>query len=668
MSKPRHHTDPSFPPYFLKRSFRCTVEEALDRATLVSFDVFDTLLRRPFLEPSHLFDALGSTRAARDFGNRRRWAEEAARHRHAPQRDVTLEQIYDILHDEPRQELAFEEAHIYPRVEITKWLSLARAKGKKVVAVSDMYLPQAFIAQLLQMHRLPVDDLIVSSHDGVAKFDGSSYRLLQRRHGVAFKDILHFGDNRHADYEVPASLNIPAVLVANKVPRGAEDHHLARLLSNLETNGSHHGSNIGSILRDALATTGPTTFWPDIGRYIVAPLVTGFAEWIASEARAEECDRIAFVARDGKLPREAFRALYPTSSLATPYVHLSRAVILRAGFETRSEMVLYQLCSGIEAPVSDYVKRLGDGVEPLLLRARRHFGGDPVVHKDVTTDELEAFYLAAKDELSAIASSARPLLYRYLEQHDLLRDPARVAVADVGWGGTTASVLWDTVPESREWTWLYFGTRKEFKPKATKQRAMFFTYGVPWHHHRTVFDCVEIVEFLFSAPEPSTVGLRETSTGVEPQFAPEDAQWSGWAPRVNEMAAGFRDMLPEFARRARSPYGLHLDQPTIATLLGHLIYSHDATVVREFGQLQHQLGFGASRFEPILPETPMPYWKNIWRLLKGRSLKLPSGRLYWPYQLPRLFLLQQKGMRLALAQWATRWHKRGGLFRRRRRK
>lgn len=668
MSKYRPHADPSFPPYFLRRSFRSTVEEALDRATLVSFDVFDTLLRRPFLEPTHLFDALASARNKLDFGHSRRWAEEAARHRHTPERDVTLAQIYAILQDDAGQELAFEEAHIYPRVEITKWLSLARAKGKKVVAVSDMYLPHAFIARLLQMHHLPVDDLIVSSHDGVAKGDGSSFRLIYQRHGVAYADMLHFGDNPDADFHAPATLGIPAVLVANKVPRGAENHHLARLLSALETNGSHHGSTIGSILRDRLVAQGPTTFFADIGRYIVAPLVTGFAAWIGDQARAEHCDRIAFVARDGKLPREAYRALYPNSTVHTPYIHLSRAVILRAGLETRSETVLHQLCSGIEAPVSDYVKRLGEGVEPLLVRARQHFGGDPLVHKEVSPNELEAFFLAAKDELADIASSARPLLYRYLQQNDLLRDPSGVAVADVGWGGTTAAVLWDTVPESRKWTWLYFGTRKEFVPKAAKQRAMFFTYGVPSHHHRTVFDCVEIVEFLFSAPEPSAVGLRETSTGVEPQLAAPSTQWPGWAPRVSEMAAGVRDMLPELARRAQNPDGLRLDQATIATLLGHLIYSDDQSVVREFGQLEHQLGFGASRFEPILPHTPFPYWKNILRMLKGRSLKPPSGRIYWPYQLNQLFLLQQTGWRLAIAKRARRFHQRGGLFPKRRRR
>ena len=668
MSRFQRHEDTSFPRYFLKRSFRSTVEEALDRAQLVSFDVFDTLLRRPFLEPSHLFDALGTFWSSPQFGRERRWAEQMARNRHASSRDVTLDQIYAFLGQGASLELSYEQSALYPRADMTAWLSLARAKGKKVVAVSDMYLPHAFISEVLTSHRLTVDDLIVSSHDDVMKGDGSAFRSLSSRHGVAFEDILHFGDNPRSDYDVPVSLGIPSVLVANKLPRGADTHHLSSLLARLETNGSHYSSSLGSLIRDRLATEGPGEFWTDIGRYVVAPLMAGFGSWCYKEAEAAGIDRIAFSARDGKLPREAMRAFYGDRSIACPYVHLSRSVILRAGLDTRAEMVLYQLTSGIVAPVSDYVKRLGEGTEPLLARAFSYFGGDPEVGKDIKNADLTDFFHDARAELSQIAMETRPLLYRYLEQNDLLRDPTKVAIADIGWSGTAASILWDVVPESRNWTWLYFGTRREYKPTRATHKAMFFTYGVPWEHHELVFDCVEAVEFLFSAPEPSTVGLCETSAGIQPCFAPADSQWPGWAPRSEAIAEGFRDMLPHLARRAQSTFGLVVDSASVFTLLAHIVRSDDITVIREFGQLHHQLGFGASRFEALLPDGQMRYWSNVWRMLKGKPLKPPAGRRYWRNQLVGQFLMPLSGIRLHIARKALRVQARGGWLRRRRRR
>lgn len=666
MSRHRPQADQSFPPYFLKRSFHSTVEEAIDRAHLVSFDVFDTLLRRPFLEPAHLFDALGTFWSAPQFGRERRWAEAMARNRHAASRDVTLDQIYAFLGQDPALELSYEKSALYPRPELTTWLSLARAKGKKVVAVSDMYLPHAFIAEVLNTHHLRVDDLIVSSHDDVAKWDGSAYRLLSSRHGVAFRDILHFGDNPHADYQTPVGLGVPSVLVSNKAPRGADHHHLAKLIAALETNGSHNGSSLGSIIRDVLATEGPGPFWRNIGRYITAPLMVSFAQWTFSEAKRSGLDRVAFVARDGKMSREAFRALYGDRAIASPYVHLSRSVVLRAGLDTRSEAVLRQLTSGIEAPVSDYVSRLGEGAEPLLTRARQYFHGDPVVGRDVKNNDLVDFFHEARADLAAISAKARPLLYRYLEQHDLLRDPSKVAIADIGWGGTAASVLWDAVPESRNWTWLYFGTRKGYQPTTANHRGMFFTYGVPWHNDALVFDCVEVVEFLFSAPEPTTIGLRETPSGVEPLPGAPDSQWEGWAPRAEAMADGFRQMLPHLVRHAQSAFGLNIDLPTIHTLLSHIVRTDDIAVIREFGQLHHQLGFGASRFEPLVAPGRMRYWRNIWRMLKGKPLKPASGRVYWRNQVAGEFLLPLKGMKLRLAHKALRVQARGGWRRARR--
>lgn len=668
MSRHQKHADTVFPPYFLQRSFRGTVEEALDRASLVSFDVFDTLLRRPFMEPSHLFDALGTFQNAPRFGIERRWAEAMARNKYAPARDVTLDQIYAFLGRKPDTELSFERTALYPRPELATWLSLARAKGKKVVAVSDMYLPHAFVKRVLDDNRLLVNDLIVSSHDNVGKWDGSAYRLLAERHGVPFRDMLHFGDNPHADYQAPVALGIPSVLVSNKLPRDAHGHHLGKLLTALESNGSHASSTVGSVLRDRLSAEGPGSFWPDIGRYVVAPLMVGFAQWLLRAVEAAGIDRAAFVARDGKMPREAFRALCSNPSIASPYVHLSRSVLLRAGLDTRSEAVLFQLTSGIQAPVSNYMARLGEGAEPLVARAQAYFGGDPVVGRDIKNADLVDFFHEAKEELSSIADKARPLLYRYLDQHDLLRDPDKVAMVDIGWGGTAASVLWDVVPESRHWTWLYFGTRKEYRPVQANHRAIFFTYGVPWEHHALVFDCVEVVEFLFSAPEPSTIGLRGTPSAVEPLIADAHTQWDGWAPRAGAMADGFREMLPNLIRRTQGSVGLDIDVRTVSTLLSHIVRSDDLTVIREFGQLQHQLGFGASHFEPLIPEGGMRYWRNIWRMLKGRQLKVDAGRHYWKNQLTGRFLLPLSGMKLHLALRALRVQARGGMFRSRKRR
>jgi len=638
-----------FPHYFLKRSFRSSVSEAMDRATLISFDVFDTLLRRPFLEPFHAFEALG-----REAGRERIWAEEAARYRHGNQSDVTLEQIYALLCYPADIELELERELLYPRAEIGTWLKLATAKRKKIVAVSDMYLPHAFISDVLRKCGIAVDDLIVSSHDGVTKMDGSAYRLLSERHHVPFPEILHFGDNPHADYKMPKRMGIASVLVADKIPRNAENHHISSLVRTL-ARGTPGASAVGAILRDSLVNDGLSSFWIDIGRFIAAPLMVSFAQWARSQAEHAGIDRLAFSARDGKMPREVFLALYGDSPIKAPYVHLSRAVVMRSALGSLSPTIRKQLTTGAAAPVSNYVSRIGEGSATLLEKAHLHFRGDPLVGNDIKISDLDDFFRSSQQELAAISAVARPLLYRYLEQQNLLHEPNKVAVADIGWNGTVASLLRDVVPESRSWTWLYFGTLKEFQPPEANHRAMFFTYGVPAAHRELVLDCTEIVEFLFSAPEPSTVGLHETPSGaILPVLAPTDSQWKGWAPRAKQIGEGIAAMMPTFMRRAASTQGLVIDRDTVSTLISHIMHTDDRSVITEFGQLQHQLGLGASAYEPLLPEAHFVYWKNIWRLLKGRNLKPSKEKIFWRRQQKNVFLLGLSGPKLALARYAFR--------------
>ena len=236
--------------FVVDKSFYSSVEEAIKASDLISFDVFDTLLRRPFLHPTHLFDCIAPESGDQDFGYKRRFAEASARHKYKGAIDVTLDQIYEFLEHKPDRELEREQDYLTRREDVCAVLRLARASCKKVIAISDMYLPKGVLAQLLNRHGIVVDDLIVSSTDGVAKFDGSAFRLAATRHGVPLNRILHFGDNAEADFATPARLGMRAVLVGNWTPGGTSCELTDALLARLAANGSHPSSTVGAAIRD----------------------------------------------------------------------------------------------------------------------------------------------------------------------------------------------------------------------------------------------------------------------------------------------------------------------------------------------------------------------------------------------------------------------------------
>src|SRR5690606_38487410 len=78
--------------FVLEKNFYSSIEQMIDSCDLISFDVFDTLLRRPFLKPPHLFDRMAALLGDHDFAAARRFAEAKARRKYKGALDVSLEQ------------------------------------------------------------------------------------------------------------------------------------------------------------------------------------------------------------------------------------------------------------------------------------------------------------------------------------------------------------------------------------------------------------------------------------------------------------------------------------------------------------------------------------------------------------------------------------------------
>lgn len=632
----------------LRSTFTCSLEAAIAKASLVSFDVFDTLLRRPYLSPTHLFDAMERQSGEAGFATRRRAAEKRARSL-ATTADIPLSDIYALMGSSPEEEILRERDAVYPRPDILEWLRHVLRVGKPVAAVSDMYLPKDVIADMLAMHGIRVSHLIVSAADNVTKGDGSAFRKLSVSAGIPLASILHVGDNPASDYGVPAKLGMQAVLIGNTVSHACEDHPVRDLLAALEA-GSPAASMVGSVSRDVHFETGVEPFWTDIGRYYAGPLAFGFAQWLQRQVAETGIKRLAFVARDGVLPMAAFTQLSPGTP--STYLHLNRSIVLRASLDNLIPLSIMQLTYGPKSNVSNYVTRLGPGTDALLDAARAHFNGDPVLGVDVSKKDLAAFFLNQQDILTAISRDARALLIRYLAQHRMLNQPDKIALADIGWHGTTAALIRLVVPEARYWKWFFIGTSKSYHRDHDDHRAMYFRCGEPKAHHDLIFDSLEIFEFLFSSPETTAVALTEVGGTVQPVFADPSTEWDGRAERMSAIAEGVREVIPRFVAGAKR-HRLEVGAEVFTVILNSIMRSGHPRIVTEFSAIQHQAGFGDDVFLPLLPKfDDTHYWSNIWRIVRGRKLKGQNGVVYWKSQQHRHFLQQQRGHQLRIAKLA----------------
>ncbi|NEU14274.1 hydrolase [Methylobacterium sp. BTF04] len=209
----------------------------IGHATLVSCDVFDTLLHRDHRsETRRLRDVavLASRRLAecgfvRDPATVWRTRIDVQRHAYRaldladPSGDVRFADIVDamsqilaldargaaILHE---AEIAVERRQLAPNQPLFSWLGTQAKAGRRIIAVSDTYHTAATIAHLLDTlapgH--PIAAIHTSADYDATKRTGAIFPKVLHVEGVHPGDVLHIGDDFTADVAMARAKGIRA--------------------------------------------------------------------------------------------------------------------------------------------------------------------------------------------------------------------------------------------------------------------------------------------------------------------------------------------------------------------------------------------------------------------------------------------------------------------------
>ena len=197
-------------------------ENLLEQVQVLSLDVFDTTLGRLCAFPDDSFilmeEALVEKHgpALEGFARKRKGVDTRARRRAWDQRqaeEISLQDIHSqLLEENPDWPCSVEELSVlemeterqllYPLEPARQMIALARRKGKRVIFVSDMYLPREFCEQCLEENGFSdYDAFYLSSSVGVLKHSGKLFAHVLQSEGLKAGDILHVGDNPHSDIQ-----------------------------------------------------------------------------------------------------------------------------------------------------------------------------------------------------------------------------------------------------------------------------------------------------------------------------------------------------------------------------------------------------------------------------------------------------------------------------------
>ena len=191
--------------------------DLLSTLSAVCFDVFDTALTRSVDTPVDVFAIIGEKLIQRHgalfsgYAEAREIAERTAREKAArhQKREIGFQEIVEALETQNPAfsqyrseffdtEMETERECCFAVPEIKAAFDLCRDKGILVFFVSDMYLPETAIRNLLENAGYEAPELIVSCETGCAEWDGSQWPIVTQEWGNA-EQILHIGDNEGSD-------------------------------------------------------------------------------------------------------------------------------------------------------------------------------------------------------------------------------------------------------------------------------------------------------------------------------------------------------------------------------------------------------------------------------------------------------------------------------------
>lgn len=301
----------------------------LMRYDVVSFDIFDTLIFRPFSEPADLFFFVGEKLGFMDFKRLRMNAEAQARKECRKKRnhsEVTLKEIWEKLafetgicaeegmRIEQETELSFCFANPFMREVFDRLLS----NKKRIVITSDMYLPEKFLSQLLTKNGYEgFGQIFISCEYGKNKAEGTLYDVVKQEVSKEGQlSVVHVGDNPQSD-------------IKNAKKHGISTYYYPNVNRNsLLYRPYDMSAVIGGAYRGIVNTkiySGMQIFSMEYEYgYIYGGLfVLGYCNFIHTYAQANGIEKLLFLSRDGDILRQAYAMLFPEEK--TEYAYWSRA-------------------------------------------------------------------------------------------------------------------------------------------------------------------------------------------------------------------------------------------------------------------------------------------------------------------------------------------------------
>ncbi|WDF89773.1 HAD-IA family hydrolase [Aeromonas hydrophila] len=500
---------------------------------VISCDVFDTLIFREAGSPESLWRALGREAYRQGlfddddseaFVVRRQSAEKAARERQqvlAGHTEVTLEQIYACWPSSQGEALtALEQVHEYADWRINGALVTAlheqQQKGRRLILISDMYLPATLIARFMGEYApmLSFDAIYVSGEQGVSKRSGLLYARVLESLSCPPTRVLHIGDDRITDHQMAQAVGLRCFPVPLGEAYLAQVKHEQRLYS-LDMPGLERVRRLWPWYSQGAMLS-------ELAGRVYGPIIFGFARWVAHRCERLGIRTLYCLLREGELIASLIR-LCGVPDLRVETLHVSRRSTLLPSLAVWHSGCLAQLVQRRGYTLHELMEDLGQRC-PAFCASRLQetlfeLAAQPCWNEIVTwLDQQQA-------AIETHLAQQRDLTCEYLRQQGVRNTPD-VAILDWGCGGSLLRNLHKLVELDETSGFMFYSSRRAMDV-ALQQKLHVFQPAAAREWSAVLAAYPEINEILLNGTLCSTRSYTYAEAGIYPLPVqpPEQMPW-----------------------------------------------------------------------------------------------------------------------------------------------
>ncbi len=462
------------------------IKPQINECEVVSFDIFDTLLLRPYVKPTDLFIHLEKMNNAEGFAKARILAEKTARKVHSDVEDITVDEIYAEIATKyqtlKEKELELEKQVLFANPEIKEVYDYVIVAKKRVVIISDMYLSESFLSDVLHKNGYAgFEKIYVSGNRKKKKGTGTIYSLVLEDIQLQPSALFHIGDNKKSDYDVPVKMQIKAFNYEQVISRYLAHNDKARLF--LEK----YPDNLDvSVLLMNFAfhwlKNQEEDFWSRIGYEYGGPISYAYMRWVEQQVLEKNIKEILFIARDGYSLQKVFDS-FDHKDIKTHYVYAPRQVFTNCFIDKALE------CNRALSVLKGYQNE-----NQIIKKAYNEIK---------TNNEAKKFIENNKEIFANIEQYERKEYAKYIESLNI--KSKNIALIDTITEHFLSQKLLEIFQKECNFTGYYWNILNRSRTKYLKT-FVACQWGDISHH--SGIKCWDFIEYMLTSPEPPIQQIR----------------------------------------------------------------------------------------------------------------------------------------------------------------